>query len=407
MSSQPEPARLTTLTEWLNASPAARAAGVHTCVDRIRGADGSIQAWVQVQPQPPTGDGTLSGIPFGAKDVIETRGLASEFGSPIYKGQVGSTDAGIVRELRSRGAVLLGKTQCAAFAYFDPPATRNPRNLEHTPGGSSSGSAAAVAADMVPLAIGTQTLGSVLRPASYCGVTGFKPTYGLLAMEGVLPLSTTLDTLGFFTHTADDMLALWEALGQDATQTEDCDLAVPEPLPEVESAMASAFRHAVATLRRAGARIRAIDIAAVLAKLNEAAMTVMFYEGARFHESRFREHGARLGRLGELVRQGLQISAERYDQTRRFIDGCRGQIGELFQRTPVIVLPASTGPAPHGLSSTGDPRMSAPWTALGTPAISIPMAIHAGLPLGMQVVAAGGDDARVLHTATRIQKMLA
>lgn len=164
--------------------------------------DPKIHAWVQVLPQEQTGTGALSGIPFGVKDVIETKGLASEFGSPLYKGRLGTGDAIVVRELRMRGGVLLGKTHTAAFAYRRPPPTRNPRNPDHTPGGSSGGSAAAVAAGMVPLAIGTQTGGSVLRPASFCGVTGFKPTYGLLSTEGVMKYSKSLDTIGFFTHTA-------------------------------------------------------------------------------------------------------------------------------------------------------------------------------------------------------------
>jgi Asp-tRNA(Asn)/Glu-tRNA(Gln) amidotransferase A subunit family amidase len=201
-----------------------------------------------VLPQSPTGKGKLLGIPFGVKDIIETRGLATEYGSPIYKGRIGTTDAAIVRQLRERGGVLLGKTHTTAFAYSDPAPTHNPRDLAHTPGGSSSGSAAAVAAGMVPVALGTQTGGSVLRPASYCGVTGFKTTYGLLSMDGVLPFATSLDTLGFFTHTAADMLAFWGAIGQPTGRAEDVPLAVPDPAPDVEPAMACAYRDAVARL---------------------------------------------------------------------------------------------------------------------------------------------------------------
>src|ERR1044071_2227981 len=200
-----EPARLETFSDWMGASPDARAAGVRACLDRIRQMDGAIQAWVQVKPQPPTGEGPLSGIPFGMKDIVETKGLATEYGSPIYKGRIGTDDAAIVRLLRSRGGVLLGKTHTTAFAYRTPPPTHNPRTLAHTPGGSSSGSAAAVAAGMVPFAVGTQTGGSVLRPASFCGVTGFKPTYGWMSTEGVLQFAKSLDTLGFFTATAADM----------------------------------------------------------------------------------------------------------------------------------------------------------------------------------------------------------
>src|SRR5262249_33193062 len=156
----------------------AREAALPTCLDRIQSLDPQIQAWVQVSPEQPTGSGALSGIPFGVKDIIETKGLSTAYGSPIYRGRIGTEDAAIVRQIRQRGGVLLGKTHTATFAYTDPPPTHNPRDLAHTPGGSSSGSAAAVAAGMVPLAIGTQTGGSVLRPASYCGVTGFKTSYG-------------------------------------------------------------------------------------------------------------------------------------------------------------------------------------------------------------------------------------
>src|SRR5205809_1759276 len=367
-------ALLETLTQWFDASRRTRELALQPCLDRIRDMDPSIHAWVQVLPQRPTGKGKLSAIPFGVKDIIETRGLATEYGSPIYKGRIGAADAAIVRDLRQREGILLGKTQCTAFAYFTPPPTRNPRDLEHTPGGSSSGSAAAVAAGMVPFALGTQTKGSGLRPASFCGVTGFKASYGLLPMEGVLPLAKSLDTLGFFTHTPADMLLLWESMGQSAGETEDFALGAPEPLPEVEPAMATAFQNALSLLRSAGASIRSI---------------------------------ARLGaELVDLVQKGLQISAERYNETVRYVDSCKPRFTELFKATPVILTPAAVGPAPLGLASTGDPRMNAPWTALGTPAISIPIPVASGLPLGLQLAADHGQDARVIRTAVRLQRML-
>jgi Asp-tRNA(Asn)/Glu-tRNA(Gln) amidotransferase A subunit family amidase len=192
--------------------------------------DTSIHAWVQVLPQKATCNGRLSGIPFGAKDVFETKGLATEYGSPVYKGRVGAYDAAIVRDLRDRGAILLGKTQTAAFAMRDPPPTRNPRNVEHTPGGSSSGSAAAVAVGMVPFAIGTQTSGSTIKPASYCGITGFKVTYGLVPLDGCLQYAKSLDTLGLFTQTPADMRLLWEAMGHPTGRDEDFAFGVPEPM---------------------------------------------------------------------------------------------------------------------------------------------------------------------------------
>jgi amidase len=398
--------QLETFTQWSDASQRTRDAALQPCVDRIRSLDGEIQAWVQVLPQKPTGDGTLSGIPFGAKDIIETEGLATEYGSPIYKGRIGTTDAAIVRELRQRGGVLMGKTHTTAFAYRTPGPTRNPRNLAHTPGGSSSGSAAAVAARMVPFALGTQTRGSVLRPASYCGVTGFKPSYGLLPMEGVLPFAKSLDTLGLFTQTPGDMLRLWAMLGHSEGRSEDLPLGTASPPLEAEPAMGQAFQTALSRLRNAGVVIRPVAITDMLNKLDEASNTVMFYEGARFHEQRFNEYGSRLADMADLVQAGLKISVERYDEARRFVAECKAQMTEVFKATPVILVPAATGPAPLGLASTGDPRMNAPWTALGTPAISVPLPVSNALPLGLQLTANHGQDASVIRTAVRLAGLL-
>jgi Asp-tRNA(Asn)/Glu-tRNA(Gln) amidotransferase A subunit family amidase len=398
--------RLETFTEWLNASRADRERGLKGCLDRIAEMDPSIHAWVQVAPQRPTGNGTLSDIPFAAKDIIETRGLSTEYGSPVYRGRIGTEDAAIVRELRQKGAILLGKTHTTAFAYRTPGPTRNPRNLEHTPGGSSSGSAAAVAAGMVPFALGTQTRGSVLRPASYCGVTGFKASYGVLSLEGVLPLARSLDTLGFFTHTAADMLALWDALGHPSGRAEEFALGAPEPIPELEPPMAATFRSTIATLRAAGVTIRPIDIVGMLDKLAEASNTIQSYEAARFHEQRFKEHGSRLADLADLVRDGLKIPAARYEEARRYVAESKNKLAEMYKATPIILVPAATGPAPRGLGTTGDPRMNAPWTALGTPAISIPMPVQNALPLGLQLTADYGQDARVIRTAVRLQPLL-
>jgi Asp-tRNA(Asn)/Glu-tRNA(Gln) amidotransferase A subunit family amidase len=395
-----------TLTQWLGASEKIRKLALQRCLDRIQTMEPSIHAWVQVSPQKNATRGSLSGIPYGVKDIIETKGLATEYGSPVYKGRIGTSDAAIVREMQKHGAILLGKTQTTAFAYLTPGPTRNPRDLEHTPGGSSSGSAAAVAAGMVPFAIGEQTRGSVLRPASFCGVTGFKPTYGLLSMDGVLLVSKSLDTLGFFTHTPADMSALWDALGHSMGSSEDFDLGASEPIPDVEPTMAAAYKDALSRLRKAGASIRPIDIAGTLAKLAEANLTVMLYEGSRFHKERYDQYGDRLGDFADLVRKGLQISADSYEETLRYIDSCRVQFAEQFKRTPVILTPAAMGPAPRGLGSTGDPRMNAPWTALGTPAVSIPMPVGTALPLGLQLTADRGDEARVLRTAVRLQDML-
>jgi Asp-tRNA(Asn)/Glu-tRNA(Gln) amidotransferase A subunit family amidase len=391
---------------------------VAACRELIRALDPSIHAWVQVDPQDPAGDGPLAGIPFGAKDIIETRGLATEYGSPIYEGRIGVSDAAIIGELRTRGAILMGKTHTTAFAYRTPAPTRNPHNLQHTPGGSSSGSAAAVAAGMVPLALGTQTQGSVLRPASFCGIAGFKPTYGLVSMDGVLPFATSLDTLGFFTATAADMLALWNALGYETDvergrrpfvgqRAADPPLGLPDPLPDVEPPMATALQDAVSRLRAAGMTIQPVDLGDMLTRLNQASRIVMAYEAARFHEQRYKEYGSGLADMANLVQEGLQVESDRYDEARAYIGECQARVSKVYEVTPVMLLPAATGPAPFSLASTGDPRMNAPWTALGTPAISIPMSTFNGLPLGLQLTADRGDDARVLHTAVRVAAALA
>jgi Asp-tRNA(Asn)/Glu-tRNA(Gln) amidotransferase A subunit family amidase len=292
---------------------------------------------------------------FGAKDIIETRGLSTEYGSPIYKGRIGTVDAAIVQDLRRRGAILLGKTHTAAFAHRDPAPTRNPRNPEHTPGGSSSGSAAAVAAGMVPFALGTQTLGSVLRPASYCGVTGFKASYGLFSLEGVLPNAKSLDTLGFFTHTPGDMLLLWQSLGHPAGRDEEFVLGAPERALEVEPEMRVAFQNALTLLRQAGVSVREIPISAMVSKLHSAAQTVQSYEGARFHEQRFKEYGDRLGQVATLVREGMRIPVARYQEARQYISGCRARMAEIYKATPVILVPAATGPPPLGLPIPATP----------------------------------------------------
>ena len=170
--------------------------------------------------------------------------------------------------------------------------------------------------------------------------------------------------------------------------------------------MAAAFQHALARVRSAGISVRPVDIAGLLTRLNGAQRTVMFYEGARFHEQRYKEFGARLADMADLVREGLQIPVERYDEDRRYIAECKNHMREIYRATPVILVPAATGPAPLGLGSTGDSRMNAPWTALGTPAISIPMPVASGLPLGLQLTADHGQDARVIRTAVRIQRAL-
>jgi Asp-tRNA(Asn)/Glu-tRNA(Gln) amidotransferase A subunit family amidase len=403
-----ESPRLETLSDWLKADRDTRKRSLEICLRRIRELDPSIHAWACVQPERPTADGPLAEIPFGAKDIIETQGMPTEYGSPLYKGRMGTKDAAIIREMRSRGAILLGKTVTTAFAYRTPGPTRNPRNLDHTPGGSSSGSAAAIAAGMVPFTIGEQTRGSMIRPASFCGITGFKPTHDLLPMEGVLHLAKSQDTLGLYTHTPTDMLALWKALGYPEGREEQFAFGTPEPIPACDLEMANCFRQSMALLRRAGINIQTIDISGMLKKFEEANGLITLYEGARFHEARLKEFGDRLDKpLADLVRDGLKIPTERYNEAMRTLSDGRLRMAEIFKSTPVILTPAATGPAPLGLSTTGDPAMNAPWTGLGTPAITIPMPIASGLPLGLQMTADLRQDSRVLRAAVRLHERFA
>jgi Asp-tRNA(Asn)/Glu-tRNA(Gln) amidotransferase A subunit family amidase len=401
-----EAPRLETFTDWIRADRETRKHGLDQCLARIRELDPKIHAWVAVQPERPTGDGPLAEIPFGAKDIVETKGMATEYGSPLYKGRVGTEDAAIISELRGHGAILLGKTVTTAFAYRTPGLTRNPSNLDHTPGGSSSGSAAAVAAGMVPFTVGEQTRGSMIRPASYCGVTGFKPTHDLLPMEGVMQISKSLDTLGLFTHTAADMLELWKAMGHDEGHEEEFALGVPDPVPDCDPEMANAFRQSVELLRRSGVAIKKVDIADLLKKLDAANGTIMYYEGARAQEFRLKEFGDKLDApLAALVRDGLKIPEEQYIEVLKIVADGRTRVRQIFESTPVILTPAALGPAPMGLATTGDPRMNQPWSTLGTPAISIPMPITSGLPLGLQMTADLGQDARVVRAAIHLEAL--
>jgi Asp-tRNA(Asn)/Glu-tRNA(Gln) amidotransferase A subunit family amidase len=341
--------------------------GAEDCLRRIAECEPEIRAWVDIAAQPATADGPLRGIPFGAKDIFETRGLATEYGSPLYAGRKGTEDAALVTLLRSRGAILLGKTQTTAFASFDPAPTRNPRVPGHTPGGSSAGSAAAVAAGMVPFAIGTQTLGSVVRPASYCGVCGFKPTYGRIPFDGALPFAPSLDTVGFFANSAREMQWLWENLGlDDGRRLTDPRIATWDSPP---------------------------------ADLVQAAFLVNRYEGARTHAERYREFGERLGRrLAALIREGLATSMTEYRAALALI---AGRTEEIFKAHDFILSPAATGPAPAGFDSTGDPAMNAPWTALGAPAITVPRRVSP--PIGLQIAAAPGNDAALLGFAVEVE----
>jgi Asp-tRNA(Asn)/Glu-tRNA(Gln) amidotransferase A subunit family amidase len=374
------------------------------CLRRIAEREPEVLAWAAVASHPRLSDGPLLGLPFGAKDIFETRDLPTAYGSPLYAARRGARDAALIDELCRSGAVLLGKTQTTAFASFDPAPTRNPRFPGHTPGGSSAGSAAAVAAGMAPFAIGTQTLGSVLRPASYCGVCGFKPSYGLVPIEGALPFAPSLDTVGFFTESADDMECLWTR-GFGGRCEAPFERAACFRVP-AEEPMERAMRLAAETLRASGVEVDQMDPPAGWDGLLAAARTVNAYEGARSHSARYGEYGDRIGiRLAALVREGLAVAEGEYQAALDQIAGMRGRVAQIFWEYPAILTPAAAGPAPEGLASTGDPSHNAPWTALGLPAISVPLPVSSG-PLGLQITAAWGRDDALISVAVRAEQLL-
>lgn len=387
-----------------------------SCLAQLKAQEQDIQAWVPFDHSPAlaraescVAGGPLTGIPFGVKDIFDTAELPTEWGSEVYQGRQPQTDAALVAELKQLGAYVLGKTETTAFAFYDPAPTRNPRNLAHTPGGSSSGSAAAVAAGMVPLALGTQTQGSVLRPAAFCGVVGFKPSRGALPVEGVLPCSPTLDTAGLFTETVDDMRFVWEALRPGGNPYQALRFVVIgwPPHKRVELGMTKRLRESVKKLEDAGLEVLQAKGPASFKALPPAIADVMAYEAAQTHGERYDEYGERLGvKLAGLVEMGRAVSDAAYERGLAAIREAEHEFATWAREDTVVITPPALGPAPKGLASTGDPACNAPWTAIGAPAVSIPCGKLRGLPLGLQITAPAGLDAMLLRTAQTIEQLL-
>ncbi|MBM3812227.1 MAG: amidase [Acidimicrobiia bacterium] len=376
---------------------------IERALARIREREGEVRAWVEVSPQPALAEGPLSGTGFAAKDTFETGGLATEYGSPIYAGRRGTSDAALVEMLRRRGAVLLGKTQTTAFAYFDPAPTRNPRRLTHTPGGSSSGSAAAVADGMAEFAIGSQTQGSVIRPASYCGIVGFKPSHGLLPVEGLLPFAPTLDTAGLFTTTVSRMRELWAQMGFPVGDSPPQPLAAL-PVPDhVEAPMRQAFFSAVAQLGAIQ-----VDPPVSLDEVFETIRLINDYEGSRTFRTTYDEHGRRIGvKLAELIERGLRVAEKDYRMALDNLQQARRAMEQCLAAYPILLSPAAQGPPPEGLTSTGNPIMNGAWTGLGVPVVSVPMPVGQALPLGLQLAADRNQEERLLAAAFMVENELA
>jgi amidase len=351
----------------------------------------------------------LSGVAFGVKDIYDTAELPTEWGSEVYKGRQADTDAALVAELKALGGYVLGKTQTTAFAFYDPAPTRNPHSLAHTPGGSSSGSAAAVAAGMVPLALGSQTQGSVLRPASFCGVVGFKPSRGVLPTEGMLPCSPALVTAGLFTATVDDMRFVWDALRPGGNPYEALRFVVMgwPPHKRVSAGMAKQLRNGVKKLQDAGLKVLEASGPQSFKALPQAIAAVMAYEAAQTHGERYDAYGERLGvKLAGLVEMGRSVTDAAYADGLDVIQSAERDFAAWARTDTVVITPAALGPAPKGLESTGDPACNAPWTAIGAAAISVPCGAVGRMPVGLQLTAPAGCDAMLLRTAEAVERAL-
>lgn len=372
--------------------------------------------------------GTLHGLPAAIKDNIDTADIPSHYGSTIFLGHVPQADAGSVAALRAAGAFVLGKTVTAELANFTPGPTRNPAGPKHTPGGSSSGSAAAVAAHMAPFAIGTQTAGSVIRPAAFCGVVGFVPTRGAVPRTGVKAVSDTLDVVGAFARSVEDValvgaaLALqpqWQHAPSQARAPSVAWTATPWS-SQLAPSMLAALEKTARLLATRGARMRELawpyDTKSgqpAFSRLAEAQRTVQLFETARAlgPEAQYRRE-ALSQRLVALIDEGRSIGAGDYIDALQLGRACAAAIDQLFGDADIVLTPSAPGEAPLGLGTTGDPQFNRPWHFLGGPQISVPLpraVAHgeSGLPLGLQVVARPGDDARALAAASWIESQLA
>jgi len=347
----------------------------------------------------------LYGVPVGVKDVFHVDGLPTRAGSDVPPEALTGPEAPVVTALKDAGAVVVGKTVTAEFAYFEPGPTRNPHDPDHTPGGSSSGSAAAVAAGLCPLALGTQTVGSVNRPAAFCGVVGVKPSYGRVPSAGIIPVAPSVDTVGYFTQ---DLAGARLAAGVLYDDWRAEDVTGPPTVgavtgPYVEQATDTGreeFGSHVDRLRQAGLDVREVDPFEDIAAVNERHDRLVAAEAALSHAAWYPEYGDLYAEeTADLVEDGLEIGVDDLAAARRGRSSLRASLHETMadRGLDVLVSPAAPGPAPEGIDSTGDPVMNAPWTHAGLPSVTVPASeTDAGLPVGLQCVARFGDDELLL-----------
>jgi len=412
-------------------------------LEHIRAVDPQVQAWAFLDPEYALTQaraldqirlegrpiGPLHGVPVAVKDIFDTADMPTEYGSPIHAGRTPSRDATAVALLRGAGAVIMGKAVTTEFAFLSPGKTRNPHNPAHTPGGSSSGSAAAVAANMVPLAIGSQTAGSTIRPASYCGVIGFKPTHGLISRHRVSPLSRTLDHVGLFARTIDDIAILAEQLV--AFDENDPDTRPRARIPFLaistdEPPLAPMFAFIktpmwqraddetkegfAEIIEQLGDRVEEVELFPSAQDAWQWHQTIMGAEVAHNFEREWQNSRALLSeQLRGQIERGLAVRAVDYQRALKQIAPLHDSFVELFeQRYDAILTPAAPSAAPKGLTSTGDPSFCTLWTLCGMPSLTLPLLQSSdGLPIGVQLVGARGGDARLLRTARWLSKKMA
>jgi Asp-tRNA(Asn)/Glu-tRNA(Gln) amidotransferase A subunit family amidase len=434
----------TSRLNWLSAADAARAIRdgaascaelVEACLARVREVDDRVQAWAYLDPEHALAQaralderrkegaplGSLHGVPVGIKDIFDTADMPTEDGTVLHAGRTPADDATVVARLRAAGAVIMGKTVTTELATYSPGKTRNPHNPEHTPGGSSSGSAAAVAAGMIPAALGSQTNGSVIRPAAYCGVYGFKPSRGLIPRHGVLKLSRTLDHVGVFARTIGDVALVCEELaGYDERDPDTlppraripfCRIAAEDPplLPllafvktpvwnDTEPETREAFEELVGHL---GDRVEEFTLPENARKALGWHRTIMEAEMAANLVVEYEKGRGKLSdSLREQLERGRSVTALEYQSALASIPRFAGGLAQIFDRYDAILTPAAAGTAPRGLQSTGSPVFCTLWTLAGMPALSLPLMQGSnGLPLGAQLVGPRNGDARLLRTA--------
>jgi Asp-tRNA(Asn)/Glu-tRNA(Gln) amidotransferase A subunit family amidase len=423
-------------TTYLSAAPLAQLAGelragrldlsahINTICDRIEALDPQLLALL---PEPgrrarllteaaglahrypdPAGRPPLYGVLVGVKDIIHADGFPTRAGARLPATLFQGEEAASVTALRAAGALILGKTHTTEFAFFEPGPTRNPHNLEHTPGGSSSGSAAAVAAGFSPLTLGTQTLGSVMRPAAYCGIVGFKPSFDRVPIAGVIPFSASLDTLGFFTQDVAGMALAASIICADWQPARPVGrpiLGIPTGpyLEQATPAALAAFEASVRRLEARGYAVRRVPAFADIAEINRRHKRLMAGEVAGVHARWFAQHAELYRpRTAAIIREGLEMTPAEVADLRRSLPALRAELERAMDAAglDLWLTPAATAPAPRGLEYTGDPIMSLPWTHAGLPALALPAGRDAdGMPLGVQLAGRFGADARVLAWA--------